>query len=50
MHINEVVSFHMQWGSRKNLLAANNGGSVQILAEHIMNAHFNQQVRTVLFM
>ena len=44
MYVDEVVSCYMQWGSRKNLLAANNGGSVQILAEHVMNAHFNQQV------
>lgn len=45
LHVDEVVLFYiMQWGSQKNLLAANNGESVQILAEHIMNAHFNQQV------
>lgn len=38
------VAFLQQWGSKKSLLAVNSGGTVQILTEHIMNTHFNQQV------
>lgn len=41
-----VVIFHHQWGSNKNLLAANCGKEVQILTKHVMKAHYNQQVST----
>ena len=41
------ISLYIQWGSQQYLLAANSGGKVQILAEHVMNAHFNQQVRVL---
>ena len=35
---------YLQWGSDKNLLAANCGQIVQILTKHTMNVHYNQQV------
>ena len=44
MHDILSVAFLQQWGSKKSLLAVNSGGTVQILTEHIMNTHFNQQV------
>uniref|UniRef100_A0A665V4G9 Intraflagellar transport 140 homolog (Chlamydomonas) n=1 Tax=Echeneis naucrates TaxID=173247 RepID=A0A665V4G9_ECHNA len=34
----------LQWGSSLNLLAANNSDTVLILCEHVMSAHFSQQV------
>ncbi|XP_037319020.2 intraflagellar transport protein 140 homolog [Pungitius pungitius] len=34
----------LQWGSSLNLLAANNSNTVRILCEHVMSAHFSQQV------
>ena len=37
-----------QWGSKKNLLSVNSGKNVQILSEHQMNSHFNQQVRDMV--
>ncbi|XP_069011880.1 intraflagellar transport protein 140 homolog [Embiotoca jacksoni] len=37
----------LQWGSSLNLLAANNSNTVLILAEHVMSAHFSQQVAAV---
>ncbi|XP_076007585.1 intraflagellar transport protein 140 homolog [Genypterus blacodes] len=37
----------LQWGSSLNLLAANNTASVLILCEHVMSAHFSQQVAAV---
>ena len=36
-----------QWGSNLNLLAANSVTTVLILCEHIMSAHFGQQVAAV---
>lgn len=36
-----------QWGSSLNLLAANNSNTVLILCEHVMSAHFSQQVAAV---
>uniref|UniRef100_A0A7N6FI41 Intraflagellar transport 140 homolog (Chlamydomonas) n=1 Tax=Anabas testudineus TaxID=64144 RepID=A0A7N6FI41_ANATE len=38
---------HLQWGSSLNLLAANNSNTVMILCEHVMSAHFSQQVAAV---
>lgn len=38
---------HMQWGSRKNLLAVNSISSVVILSEQAMSCHYNQQVAAV---
>ncbi|KAM7381798.1 hypothetical protein PAMA_012582 [Pampus argenteus] len=38
---------HLQWGSSLNLLAANNSNMVLILCEHVMSAHFSQQVAAV---
>ncbi|KAM6964373.1 intraflagellar transport protein 140 homolog isoform 2-T2 [Tautogolabrus adspersus] len=38
---------HLQWGSSQNLLAANNSNTVLILCEHVMSAHFSQQVAAV---
>ncbi|XP_031595153.1 intraflagellar transport protein 140 homolog [Oreochromis aureus] len=37
----------LQWGSNLNLLAANNSNTVLILCEHVMSAHFSQQVAAV---
>uniref|UniRef100_A0A8C7NU40 Intraflagellar transport protein 140 homolog n=1 Tax=Oncorhynchus mykiss TaxID=8022 RepID=A0A8C7NU40_ONCMY len=37
----------LQWGSNLNLLAANSVTTVLILCEHIMSAHFGQQVAAV---
>ncbi|XP_017274041.1 intraflagellar transport protein 140 homolog [Kryptolebias marmoratus] len=37
----------LQWGSSQNLLAANNSQTVLILCEHVMSAHYNQQVAAV---
>ncbi|TMS22663.1 Intraflagellar transport protein 140-like protein [Larimichthys crocea] len=37
----------LQWGSSLNLLAANNSNTVLILCEHLMSAHFSQQVAAV---
>ncbi|XP_047465018.1 intraflagellar transport protein 140 homolog [Mugil cephalus] len=37
----------LQWGSSLNLLAANNSQTVLILWEHVMSAHFSQQVAAV---
>ncbi|KAM4716079.1 intraflagellar transport protein 140 homolog isoform 1-T3 [Anableps anableps] len=37
----------LQWGSSQNLLAANNSRTVLILCEHVMSAHFGQQVAAV---
>ncbi|KAM4526087.1 intraflagellar transport protein 140 homolog [Fundulus diaphanus] len=37
----------LQWGSSQNLLAANNSRTVLILSEHVMSAHFSQQVAAV---
>lgn len=43
--VHSDVSF--QWGSSLNLLAANNSNTVMILCEHVMSAHFSQQVAAV---
>ncbi|KAM4524435.1 intraflagellar transport protein 140 homolog [Odontesthes bonariensis] len=37
----------LQWGSSQNLLAANNSKTALILCEHVMSAHFSQQVAAV---
>uniref|UniRef100_A0A3P8VSN0 Intraflagellar transport 140 n=1 Tax=Cynoglossus semilaevis TaxID=244447 RepID=A0A3P8VSN0_CYNSE len=37
----------LQWGSSLNLLAANNTNTVLILCEHVMSAHFSQQLAAV---
>ncbi|KAF3704522.1 Intraflagellar transport protein 140 -like protein WD and tetratricopeptide repeats protein 2 [Channa argus] len=37
----------LQWGTSLNLLAANNSNTVLILCEHVMSAHFSQQVAAV---
>ncbi|XP_034716265.1 intraflagellar transport protein 140 homolog isoform X1 [Etheostoma cragini] len=37
----------LQWGSSLNLLVANNSNTVLILCEHVMSAHFSQQVAAV---
>ncbi|KAJ7984508.1 hypothetical protein DPEC_G00355540 [Dallia pectoralis] len=37
----------LQWGSSQNLLAANSGSTVLILCEHVMSAHYGQQVAAV---
>ncbi|KAG7492049.1 hypothetical protein MATL_G00010380 [Megalops atlanticus] len=37
----------LQWGSSLNLLAANGVSTVMILCEHVMSAHFSQQVAAV---
>ncbi|KAK5601789.1 hypothetical protein CRENBAI_020358 [Crenichthys baileyi] len=37
----------LQWGSIQNLLAVNNSRTVLILCEHVMSAHFSQQVAAV---
>uniref|UniRef100_A0A3B3IEM7 Intraflagellar transport 140 n=1 Tax=Oryzias latipes TaxID=8090 RepID=A0A3B3IEM7_ORYLA len=37
----------LQWGCSLNLLAANNSKTVLILCEHLMSAHFSQQVAAV---
>lgn len=37
----------LQWGSSLNLLAANNSNTVLILCEHVMSAHYSQQVAAV---
>ncbi|KAM6898009.1 intraflagellar transport protein 140 homolog [Lycodopsis pacificus] len=37
----------LQWGTSLNLLAANNSNTVRILCEHVMSAHFGQQVAAV---
>ncbi|XP_031699183.1 intraflagellar transport protein 140 homolog [Anarrhichthys ocellatus] len=37
----------LQWGTSLNLLAANNSNTVRILCEHVMSAHFSQQVAAV---
>ncbi|KAM6951358.1 intraflagellar transport protein 140 homolog [Aplochiton taeniatus] len=37
----------LQWGSNQNLLAANSVSTVLILCEHVMSAHFGQQVAAV---
>lgn len=36
-----------QWGSSLNLLGANNSDTVLILFEHVMSAHYSQQVAAV---
>lgn len=41
-----MLFFH-QWGSSLNLLAANSVTTVLILCEHVMSAHFSQQVAAV---
>uniref|UniRef100_A0A3Q0REE4 Intraflagellar transport 140 n=1 Tax=Amphilophus citrinellus TaxID=61819 RepID=A0A3Q0REE4_AMPCI len=37
----------LEWGSSLNLLAANNSNTVLVLCEHVMSAHFSQQVAAV---
>ncbi|XP_075890571.1 intraflagellar transport protein 140 homolog [Nelusetta ayraudi] len=37
----------LQWGSSLNLLGANNSDTVLILSEHVMSAHYGQQVAAV---
>jgi len=37
----------VKWGAKKSLLAVNSGILVEILIEHALNAHFNQQVSAV---
>ncbi|XP_072916135.1 intraflagellar transport protein 140 homolog [Hemitrygon akajei] len=37
----------LKWGSSKNLLGVNNAGTVLILSEQVMSAHFNQQVTAI---
>ncbi|XP_069036914.1 intraflagellar transport protein 140 homolog isoform X2 [Lepisosteus oculatus] len=37
----------LKWGSSLNILAANNLSTVLILSEHVMSAHFSQQVAAV---
>uniref|UniRef100_H3D5J6 Intraflagellar transport 140 n=1 Tax=Tetraodon nigroviridis TaxID=99883 RepID=H3D5J6_TETNG len=37
----------LQWGSSLNLLAANNSNTVLILCEHLMSAHYSQQMAAV---
>ncbi|KAJ8364162.1 hypothetical protein SKAU_G00129930 [Synaphobranchus kaupii] len=37
----------LEWGSSLNLLAANGVSTVLILCEHVMSAHFSQQVAAV---
>ncbi|XP_029977413.1 intraflagellar transport protein 140 homolog isoform X2 [Sphaeramia orbicularis] len=37
----------LQWGSSLNLLAANNSNTILILHEHLMSAHFSQQMAAV---
>uniref|UniRef100_A0A667XJ74 Intraflagellar transport 140 n=1 Tax=Myripristis murdjan TaxID=586833 RepID=A0A667XJ74_9TELE len=37
----------LRWGSSLNLLAANSSSTVLILCEHVMSAHFSQQVAAV---
>ncbi|XP_041061994.1 intraflagellar transport protein 140 homolog isoform X2 [Carcharodon carcharias] len=34
----------IKWGTSKNLLSVNSAGTVLILSEQVMSAHFNQQV------
>lgn len=41
------VDVVFQWGSSLNLLAANNSNTVLILCEHLMSAHYSQQVAAV---
>lgn len=52
VHINNSagnvhVDVVFQWGSSLNLLAANNSNTVLILCEHLMSAHYSQQVAAV---
>ncbi|XP_069761379.1 intraflagellar transport protein 140 homolog isoform X2 [Narcine bancroftii] len=37
----------LKWGSSKNLLSVNTTGTVLILSEQMMSAHFNQQVAAI---
>ncbi|XP_048407747.2 intraflagellar transport protein 140 homolog isoform X1 [Stegostoma tigrinum] len=37
----------IKWGSSKNLLSVNSAGTVLILSEQVMSAHFNQQVAAI---
>uniref|UniRef100_A0AAV2LFL9 Telomere length regulation protein TEL2 homolog n=1 Tax=Knipowitschia caucasica TaxID=637954 RepID=A0AAV2LFL9_KNICA len=37
----------LEWSSNLHLLAANNSHTVMILSEHVMSAHFSQQVAAV---
>ncbi|XP_051876987.1 intraflagellar transport protein 140 homolog isoform X1 [Pristis pectinata] len=37
----------LKWGSSKNLLSVNSAGTVLILSEQVMSAHFNQQVAAI---
>lgn len=41
------VDLLFQWGSSLNLLAANNSNTVLILCEHLMSAHYSQQMAAV---
>lgn len=43
----EPLVFAFQWGSSLNLLGVNNSDTVLILFEHIMSAHYGQQVAAV---
>lgn len=42
-----LLGFVFQWGSSLNLLGANNSDTVLILFEHVMSAHYGQQVAAV---
>lgn len=43
----EPFGLVFQWGSSLNLLGANNSDTVLILSEHVMSAHYGQQVAAV---
>lgn len=43
----EPLGLVFQWGSSLNLLGANNSDTVLILSEHVMSAHYGQQVAAV---
>lgn len=43
----EPLGLVFQWGSSLNLLGANNSDTVLILFEHVMSAHYGQQVAAV---
>ena len=47
MYVKFTLNLPFQWGSSLNLLAANNSNTVLILCEHVMSAHFSQQVAAV---
>ena len=42
----EAQLTQLHWGGGRSLLAVNCGQTVVILNEQVMNAHYNQQVRT----